>query len=288
MRTELNQHLQTINQIYSLYLGAVAVLFAGAFTSRNYDLLYLVPFLGFGAASLLGSHDKAISCIAAYCAKELDEVFKATDSHITQWDNSTMLRDLKDRHYNSQRGGGLMIIVSPGVIALLFTMNFKNTLPLSWSIDTFGLFTGLFFIISAIGVIWDTAEYRRKMGRDPGSPSEVLSLSSWWIRCIRMVFTSMRESKRRKTSDVLGNPDLRVTGVAFTEDRLVVTLADRRSVSVPLAWFPRLLNATSQERSNWETAGAGCGIHWPDVDEYLSVERLLRGAPAPQARPLVS
>jgi hypothetical protein len=55
-----------------------------------------------------------------------------------------------------------------------------------------------------------------------------------------------------------------------------------------LAWFPRLLHATSQERDNWEIAGAGYGIHWPAVDEDLSVEGLLRGAPAPQAKALVS
>ena len=80
----------------------------------------------------------------------------------------------------------------------------------------------------------------------------------------------------------------RVTDFALTEDRLVVDLADGRSVSVPLAWFPRLLHATCQERDNWEIAGAGYGIHWPEVDEDLSVEGLLRGAPAPQAKALVS
>jgi len=57
---------------------------------------------------------------------------------------------------------------------------------------------------------------------------------------------------------------------------------------VPLDWFPRLLHATSQERQNWEIAGAGYGIHWPDIDEDLSVEGLLRGAPAPQVKTLVS
>ncbi len=74
----------------------------------------------------------------------------------------------------------------------------------------------------------------------------------------------------------------RVTDFALTEDRLVVDLADGRSVSVPLAWFPRLLHATSQERDHWVIAGVGYGIHWPDVDEDLSVEGLLRGAPAAQ------
>ena len=86
----------------------------------------------------------------------------------------------------------------------------------------------------------------------------------------------------------MANPGERVTGVACTEDKLTVDLADGRTISVPLAWYPRLLHATSQERLNWEIAGAGYGIHWPDVDEDLSVEGLLRGAPAPQAKALVS
>jgi hypothetical protein len=86
----------------------------------------------------------------------------------------------------------------------------------------------------------------------------------------------------------MANPGEQVTDVALTEDRLIVDLADGRSISVPLAWFPRLLHATSQARENWEIAGAGYGIHWPDIDEDLSVEGLLRGAPAPQAKALVS
>jgi hypothetical protein len=56
---------------------------------------------------------------------------------------------------------------------------------------------------------------------------------------------------------------------------------------VPLAWFPQLLHATSMERENWEIAGAVYGLHWPDIDEDLSVEGLLRGAPAPQSKALV-
>jgi hypothetical protein len=86
----------------------------------------------------------------------------------------------------------------------------------------------------------------------------------------------------------MANPGEQVTDVALTEDRLIVDLADGRSISVPLAWFPRLLHATSQERKNWEIAGAGYGIHWPDLDEDLSVEGLLRGAPASKAKALVS
>ena len=56
-------------------------------------------------------------------------------------------------------------------------------------------------------------------------------------------------------------------------------------VSVPLAWFPRLLHATAEERQNWEFLGDGEGIHWPEIDEDLSVAGLLRGTPAPPSQP---
>lgn len=84
----------------------------------------------------------------------------------------------------------------------------------------------------------------------------------------------------------MANPGERVTEVACTEDNLIVDLADGRSISVPLAWYPRLLHATPLERDNWEVAGAGFGIHWPELDEDLSVEGLLRGAPSPRAKVL--
>ena len=77
--------------------------------------------------------------------------------------------------------------------------------------------------------------------------------------------------------------DERVVGVSFDADRLVVDLMDGRSIAVPLAWYPRLLDATPEQRSKWELAGAGYGIHWPEIDEDLSVEGLLRGAPAARA-----
>ena len=67
----------------------------------------------------------------------------------------------------------------------------------------------------------------------------------------------------------------------MTEDELIVSLVDGRRVSVPLAWFPRLLHATPAQRSNWQLLGDGEGIHWPDVDEDLSVTGILRGTPTP-------
>jgi hypothetical protein len=75
-----------------------------------------------------------------------------------------------------------------------------------------------------------------------------------------------------------------VIDVRVTEESLIVDLADGRSVSVPLAWYPRLLNASPEQRNRWETAGAGFGIHWPEIDEDLSVEGILRGIPAPGVR----
>ena len=76
----------------------------------------------------------------------------------------------------------------------------------------------------------------------------------------------------------------RIVRVDVTEDVLVVDLADGRSVSVPLAWYPRLLHATPAQRRHWQIAGAGFGIHWPDVDEDLSVQGILHGIPAPGGR----
>ena len=74
--------------------------------------------------------------------------------------------------------------------------------------------------------------------------------------------------------------DPRVADVSFTETHLVVALKDGREVSVPLFWFPRLAEASNAERAQWESCAAGHGIHWPTIDEDLSVEGLLRGTPA--------
>ncbi len=75
--------------------------------------------------------------------------------------------------------------------------------------------------------------------------------------------------------------DERVADVKFSEDMLRVRLMDGREISVPLVWYPRLLKATKEQRRNWQIVGGGYGIHWKDVDEDLSSEGLLRGAPAP-------
>ena len=81
------------------------------------------------------------------------------------------------------------------------------------------------------------------------------------------------------TSDI--NPGEVVKDVHCTDDVLEVDLIDGRTIIVPLAWYPKLLHATAEQRANWQTCGGGYGIHWPDIDEDLSTEGLLRGAPAP-------
>jgi len=74
--------------------------------------------------------------------------------------------------------------------------------------------------------------------------------------------------------------DERVADVRCDDASLIVDLADGRTISAPLAWYPRLLHATPEQRADWRRAGGGYGIHWPQIDEDLSTEGLLRGAPA--------
>lgn len=76
----------------------------------------------------------------------------------------------------------------------------------------------------------------------------------------------------------------RAESVAVTEDALTVDLSDGRTLSVPLAWFPRLLHASAEERKNWRLIGKGQGIHWLDIDEDISVEGLLVGKPSGESQ----
>ncbi len=76
----------------------------------------------------------------------------------------------------------------------------------------------------------------------------------------------------------------RATEVHVTGEELTVVLVDGRKLSVPLAWYPRLLHATQKQRDRWQLLGDGEGIRWPDIDEDLSVAGLLRGNPSPEAR----
>src|SRR5258707_14709743 len=65
--------------------------------------------------------------------------------------------------------------------------------------------------------------------------------------------------------------------VTVSDEDLIVDLADARTITVPLSWFPRLVHGTPAERANWRLIGGGVGIHWPDLDEDISVESLLAG-----------
>jgi hypothetical protein len=72
--------------------------------------------------------------------------------------------------------------------------------------------------------------------------------------------------------------------VQVTDEALIVDLSDGRTVSVPLAWFPRLLHGRPEERSKWRLIGDGEGIHWPDLDEDISVENLILGKPSGESQ----
>jgi hypothetical protein len=74
------------------------------------------------------------------------------------------------------------------------------------------------------------------------------------------------------------------TQVAVSDDVLAVELSDGRSLSVPLAWFPRLAHGSLRERNNWQFIAGGRGVHWPDLDEDISVEGLLAGKPSGESQ----
>jgi hypothetical protein len=75
-----------------------------------------------------------------------------------------------------------------------------------------------------------------------------------------------------------------VENVAVTKDALELELADGRTVTAPLAWYPRLLHGTAKERANWRLIGGGEGVHWPDLDEDISVENVLLGHPSGESQ----
>jgi hypothetical protein len=74
------------------------------------------------------------------------------------------------------------------------------------------------------------------------------------------------------------------TDVSVNQDELAVDLLDGRTIIVPLLWYPRLAHANSKERKNWRLIGQGEGIHWPDLDEDISVENLLAGQPSGESQ----
>jgi hypothetical protein len=86
------------------------------------------------------------------------------------------------------------------------------------------------------------------------------------------------------TSSALETREVRAIHVEVSEDTLSVELADGRAVAAPLAWYPRLAQATADERASWRLIGAGHGIHWPAVDEDISVDNLLAGQPSAESQ----
>jgi len=79
-------------------------------------------------------------------------------------------------------------------------------------------------------------------------------------------------------------PHRRAQEVQVTDEELIVALEDGRTISVPLAWFPRLLHGTPEERANWRFIGNGEGIHWPELDEDIEVAHLLAGIPSQESQ----
>jgi hypothetical protein len=82
------------------------------------------------------------------------------------------------------------------------------------------------------------------------------------------------------TTLVVDSSAIKATAIRLTDDTLVVDLADGRSISAPLAWYPRLLHGSLDERANYRLIGSGEGLHWPDLDEDISVEGILAGRPS--------
>ena len=78
--------------------------------------------------------------------------------------------------------------------------------------------------------------------------------------------------------------EVKAQNVTVTDDTLAVDLNDGRTISVPLAWYPRLLHGSPEERGNWRFIGDKEGIHWPELDEDISVENLLLGNPSGESQ----
>ena len=75
-----------------------------------------------------------------------------------------------------------------------------------------------------------------------------------------------------------------VTSATMSTDTLTVDLTDGRTIAVPLAWYPRLLHASAEDRGHWRLIGRGHGIHWPELDEDISVKNLLDGQPSGESQ----
>ena len=85
-------------------------------------------------------------------------------------------------------------------------------------------------------------------------------------------------------NDIERRPGPAVTSVAVTDDAVRFELTDGRTVTAPLAWYPRLAHGTPAERAHWRLVGRGAGVHWPDLDEDISVEGVLAGRPSGESQ----
>jgi len=86
------------------------------------------------------------------------------------------------------------------------------------------------------------------------------------------------------TSSTVDTQHVRVTTLVISADLLTVELSDGRTISAPLSWYPRLCHGTSEEREDWRLIGGGRGIHWPLLDEDISVENLVFGKPSAESQ----
>ena len=86
------------------------------------------------------------------------------------------------------------------------------------------------------------------------------------------------------TTLTLDIQNVAIQTIDISDDTLAVELADGRTVSVPLVWYPRLVHGTNEERTNWRLIGQGQGIHWPDLDEDISVKNILFGQPSGESQ----
>ena len=86
------------------------------------------------------------------------------------------------------------------------------------------------------------------------------------------------------TSSTVDTQHVRATTLAVTADLLTVELSDGRTISAPLSWYPRLCHGTSEEREDWRLIGGGRGIHWPLLDEDISIENLVFGKPSTESQ----
>lgn len=75
-----------------------------------------------------------------------------------------------------------------------------------------------------------------------------------------------------------------IENVSFTEDSLIADLNDGRTITLPLGWYPRLTHASHKERENWRVIGRGEGIHWPELDEDISIENIIIGRPSGESQ----